>query len=73
MDMGNKTHELIGYNGLTISNYSLVYIKNPTEISILNSVDSDLAAEWHNEIIDKAVEFALESYQIAGSLRTKQE
>ena len=75
MDMGNKTHELIGYNGLTISNYSLVYIKNPTEISILNTpnVDCEIAEEWHNEIIDKAVEFALESYQIAGSLRTRQE
>lgn len=71
MVAGSKLHELIGYTGLTISNYTVVYIKNPTEISIFNSVDCEIGAEWHEEIIDEAIKFALESYQIAGSLRVK--
>ena len=69
----NKVYELIGYTGLTISNYTVVYIKNPTEISILNTpnVNCEIGAEWHEEIIDEAVKFAMESYSIAGSLRVK--
>ena len=70
---GSKLHELIGYTGLTVSNYTVVYIKNPTEISILNTpnVNCEIGAEWHEEIIDEAVKFAMESYSIAGSLRVK--
>lgn len=33
MNAGDKLHELIGYTGLTISNYSLVYIKNPSKLA----------------------------------------
>ena len=67
----NKVYELIGYTGLTISNYSFVYVKNPSEISILKDTASQISSDWHNEIIDKAVEFAMEVYQISGSLRTQ--
>lgn len=55
MNAGDKLHELIGYTGLTISNYSLVYIKNPSEISIFNDQDCEIGTEWHGEIVDKAV------------------
>ncbi len=72
MSAGDKLHELIGYTGLTISNYSLVYIKNPSEISIFNDTDCQIGTEWHGEIVDKAVEFAMEIYRIAGSLRVKE-
>ena len=68
----NKVYELIGYTGLTISNYNFVYVKNPSEISILKSTASQISSDWHNEIVDKAVEFAMEIYRIAGSLRVKE-
>ena len=72
MNAGDKLHELIGYTGLTISNYSLDYIKNPSEISIFNDTDCKIGTEWHGEIVDKAIEFAMEIYRIAGSLRVKE-
>lgn len=68
-------HELIKSTTITISDYSYTYIKTPVRIDLHSTtiVDCEIGEEWHNEIIDKAIEVALQTYQIAGSLRTKSE
>ena len=74
MDVGDAKHELISYTGAgTITSYFLTYIKHPGTLDITdNSTDyTEIPAGFQNEIIDKAVLFALEVFNISGSLRTR--
>lgn len=62
-------HELIPINGVTIGNYGIVYIKTPEDVELTqNVVQFEVSEEYHSEIIDLAVGFALDIYRVSGRL-----
>lgn len=73
-------HELIAHNATykallrdSGSYYNLTYIKVPSRIAIMGTpANCEINEDYHDEIIDYAVKFALEVYQISGSLRATQ-
>jgi hypothetical protein len=72
MDVDDSKHELVGYPE-AIDNYRITYIKYPDRIDIHNSTDTDVDVRWEDEIVDKAVEIAYQTYDISGKLRTTKE
>lgn len=76
IDLGNgsKTHELIyGDDTNSISLYTLTYLANPSEITLLTGTPETtsvvIAEEFHNEIVEKAVQIALEIFTLNKSLQ----
>jgi hypothetical protein len=67
IDVGNKKHHVIG-NGMVINTYHLTYLKNPVNIKILGTpVASEIAAEYHNEIVNQAINIALQTLSVKSS------
>ena len=56
-------YELISDTGITIGTYYLTYLKKPINISLTNNVTSELAEHTHSEIVDLAVQIALEGIE----------
>lgn len=67
IDIGRDIHEIIT-DGSTISEYFIHYIKNPVYISISSNTSTDINPDFHEEIIDKAVDICLRTL----SLKTKE-
>jgi len=53
-----KRHELITDGTYTITSYKLRYLRRPTRINILDGSDCELNSSLHEEIIDRAIQFA---------------
>lgn len=73
MDVGEGKHELIAYTGAgAITSYFLTYVKHPGTLDVTNDSTAylEIPVGFQNEIVDKAVIFALEVFHISGSLRT---
>lgn len=58
---GSKKHELFHGALHTITSYSLRYLKQGTDIDIINGVDCELHPIVHEEIVDMAVSIAMAS------------
>ena len=54
-------HELITDGNYTIQSYNLRYLRRPSRIDILNGNDCELNSSLHEEIVDRAVRFAMAS------------
>ena len=61
---GRKKHELIYGSGITINSYRLRYLRKPLSINILTGVDCELNDLLHEELVDRAVAFAITSKNI---------
>jgi len=69
---GNRQQELIvGSSTNQIQKYHITYVAIPTYISIENQIDSIVLPEYHEEIINEAINTALEIFKLTQSLRTK--
>lgn len=69
---GTKRHELIyGDDTNSISLYTLTYLANPSRITLLSGTPETtsvvISEEFHEEIVDKAVEVALKTLQFTQS------
>lgn len=71
LDLGNgtKRHELIyGDDTISIAQYSLTYLANPSPITLLSGTPETtsvvIAEEFHEEIVNRAVEKALSILQL---------
>lgn len=78
LDIGNKQHELIkGTDTTSIAGYKIVYIKNPAEITLLTgtpeTTSCEISPEFHEELIDKAVGVALETFNLYNSFNTNKQ
>lgn len=78
MDIGNKIHILIyGEDTINITNYYITYIKNPNPITLLSGTPEttvcEISEEFHEEILDKAVETAIEIFNLTNSFKTNQQ
>jgi hypothetical protein len=75
MDAGEFEHELIAHDDVTIANYSYTYIKTPVRIDLhaASPVSCEIGEIWHDEIVDRAVEYALGVYAATGRLKTDEE
>jgi len=58
---GTKRHEIITDGSYQVTKYLLRYVKVPREIVIATNISCELNAEVHREIVDLAVEIALET------------
>lgn len=57
-------NEIITDSPTTLLNaYYLRYIKKPVEVSLANNIDSDLSEHMHREIVDYAVNLAIENVE----------
>ncbi len=69
LDIGDENEtlkviqELIIPSNITPIKYQVRYIKKPTEINIEQGISSTLNAQMHDEIIEEAVQLALENTQ----------
>ena len=75
MDIGSKRHTLIyGADTINITNYYITYIKNPNPITLLTGTPEtttcEISEEFHEEILDKAVETAIEIFSLTNSFKT---
>lgn len=66
-------HELIKVGTFSISNYGFVYISTPSDVKLtvsnpLDIVQFEIVDAYHDEIVDLAVEFALDVYRVSGRL-----
>lgn len=61
--MENGRVELIVAPGVTIGNYRLRYIKEPVRVDLGTLVDCELSPHLHQEIVDSAVQIALEGVE----------
>jgi hypothetical protein len=59
----DRFNELITDSTTTLNAYYLRYIKKPQEVSLINSIDCDLSEHMHREVIDYAVNLALENIE----------
>jgi len=60
---GTRTNELITDDTTTLNAYYLRYIRKPVEVSLANNIDSDLSEHMHREIVDYAVNLAIENVE----------
>lgn len=67
-----KLHMLVTGGNYSVQTYHLTYLSYPTNISITNSVNSLLAEMVHQDIVDEAVNIAVEIIQVNNKLKTKQ-
>lgn len=58
-----KNVELISSQKINVDKYYLRYYKNPVKVDIVNGVDCDLPDMVHQEIVDYAVNWTLESIE----------
>ena len=58
-----QKNEIITDSTTTLNAYYLRYIKKPVEVSLANNIDCDLSEELHREIIDAAVNLAIENVE----------
>lgn len=75
MDVGSRRHELIyGTDTTTINQYKITYIKNPLTITLLSgtpeTTSCEISAEYHEEIVDRAIESALDTFKLSNSFKT---
>jgi len=63
LDYGDSFFELISGDNITVEEYYLRYIKNPSQVDSVTSVSSDLALHTHKEIVRMAVVEALENVE----------
>lgn len=63
LDLYGNRHEIITNGEYSINDYKVRYIKQLTDISIEDSVTSELNDMTHREIVDLAVTIALENTQ----------
>ncbi len=61
--MENGKVELISESGQTINTYYLRYIKRPNRISITVPTNCELSEHTHQEIVDMAIQIALEGIE----------
>lgn len=61
--MENKRVELVSAPGVTITGYRLRYIKEPVRIDLNTLVDCELSNHLHQEIVDSAIQIALEGVE----------
>lgn len=74
MDSGSRQHELIrGSDTTSITTYYITYIKNPVAITLLSgtpeSTSCEILAEYHEEIVDRAIEVAIETFKLTNSFK----
>lgn len=73
LDVGSRIHELMTATGQQVSLYHLTYIKNPATITLLTGTPEttsiEIAGEFHEEIIDRAINVALEVYRLTNTLK----
>lgn len=58
---GAKKYELIFAENQSLASYTLRYLKRPDRIDILNGVDCELHVSLHEEVVDRAIKFAVAS------------
>lgn len=63
IDIGNGVHEIVT-DGTALTEYFIHYVKNPVYISISTNTSTDIKSDFHEEIIDKAVQIALQILSI---------
>jgi hypothetical protein len=68
--MYGTTAELVTDGTYTINSYTIRYIKKPVDISLTGAVDCELPSHTHREIIQEAVEMALEIIENPGRYQT---
>lgn len=76
LDIGSRIHELIiGDDSTQVKQYHITYIKNPANITLLTgtpqSTSIEISAEYHEEIIEKALEVAIPTLQLINSSQNK--
>lgn len=69
---GTKLHMLVTGGNYSVQTYHLTYLSYPTNISINSSVNSVLAEMVHQDIVDEAVNIALEIIQVNNKFKTTQ-
>jgi len=71
-DLSNGLVELIVDNAV-IAKYIITYIKHPQHVNLHSNlqVDTDIDMAWEDEIIDIAVNIALNSYKLLGAFTPK--
>lgn len=75
LDVGSKIHELIhGTDTTRIENYHITYLTIPNTITLLTGTPEttsiEIEEEFHEEIIDKALEVAIETFKLINSFQT---
>lgn len=68
-----KRHELITDGTYTISSYKLRYLRRPNRINILDGSDCELNSNLHEEIVDRAVRFAMSTLPQPENVQQKSE
>lgn len=76
IDSGSRQHELIrGSDTTSITTYYITYIKNPATITLLSGTPTtsscEILSEYHEEIVDKAIEVAIETFKLTNSFNIK--
>lgn len=56
-------HELITDGDATVTTYHLRYIKKPVDIDLATATDCELADHTHEEIVNEAIQIALENIE----------
>jgi len=74
IDSGSRQHELVrGSDTTSITTYYVTYIKNPASITLLTGTPTtsscEILAEYHEEIVDKAIEVAIETFKLTNSFK----
>ncbi len=59
----NMQNELITDDSSSVTSYYLRYYKKPAEVSLANNINCDLSEHLHREIIDLAVNLAIENIE----------
>jgi hypothetical protein len=75
LDVSNKDskiHMLVTGGSYLVHTYHLTYLAYPTDISIISGVNSVLSEIVHQEIVDEAVQIALQVIQVNKQLNIKQ-
>lgn len=72
-----KRHELIVGAGTTnVQTYFVTYVKQPAKIALLSgtpeTTSCDISQEFHEEVIDRALQVSLEMLQLSGRIKTNE-
>lgn len=67
-----KLHMLITGGNYAVQTYHLTYLAYPTNISIINNSNSVLAEIVHQDIVDEAIQLALQVIQVNNQINIKQ-
>lgn len=69
LDVGDGTQQVILIANSTVLAYNLTYLQQPETIDVTSSTSILINEEAHNEIVDRAVQLALQSIQINSNLK----